>query len=78
MLRHGAVLLGGLRRGHCARRVATNFIGRAGFSPPPDQCRLTDAAIEQPRARFSGAVSRLPSRWLAQFALARFARRAVP
>jgi len=37
-----------------------------------------DAAIEGQRARFTGAISRLTSRWLAQFALARFAKRAVP
>jgi hypothetical protein len=37
-----------------------------------------DAAIERQRERFSGAISRLTSRWLAQFAMARFAKRAVP
>lgn len=37
-----------------------------------------DAAIERQRERFAGAVSRLASRWLAQFAMARFAKRAVP
>ena len=37
-----------------------------------------DAAIERQRARFEGTVSRLTSRWLAAFAIARFAKRAVP
>jgi hypothetical protein len=37
-----------------------------------------DAAIERQRARFVGAIARLTSRWLALFALARFAKRAVP
>jgi cytosine/adenosine deaminase-related metal-dependent hydrolase len=37
-----------------------------------------DTAIERERARFAGAVARLTSRWLALFALARFAKRAVP
>jgi hypothetical protein len=37
-----------------------------------------DAAIEAELARFKGAIGRLTSRWLAQFALARLARRYVP
>jgi hypothetical protein len=36
------------------------------------------AAIERQRARFTGAISGLTSRWLAQFAIARFAKRAMP
>ena len=37
-----------------------------------------DAAIERECERFTGAISRLTSRWLAQFAMARLAKRAVP
>ena len=37
-----------------------------------------DASIERELGRFKGTVSRLTSRWLAQFAVARLARRYVP
>jgi imidazolonepropionase-like amidohydrolase len=37
-----------------------------------------DASIDKELKRFKGAVSRLTSRWLAQFAVARLARRYVP
>jgi Amidohydrolase family len=37
-----------------------------------------DASIDKELGRFKGAVSRLTSRWLAQFAIARLARRYVP
>ena len=37
-----------------------------------------DASIDKEFGRFKGAVSRLTSRWLAQFAVTRFAKRYDP
>jgi hypothetical protein len=37
-----------------------------------------DTAVQGQRERLTGAINRLASRWLAQFAIARFAKRVVP
>jgi cytosine/adenosine deaminase-related metal-dependent hydrolase len=42
------------------------------------RARDLDASIDKELGRFNGAVSRWTSRWLAQFAIARLARRYIP
>jgi cytosine/adenosine deaminase-related metal-dependent hydrolase len=42
------------------------------------RARDLDASIDRELGRFNAVVSRLTSRWLAQFAVARLARRYVP